>query len=330
MIFMVVVKPFNVGGLYAAESVYGTPVTASTAIGRLQNISLSLNNNPLKSRGLGAGRNVIVSSFGPLDCKWTFDQEFNDGEILKLAVGPRTGSGTAGSPYTLTEAVAVSTTDLPFFTLEQISNDTTYEGMIMSGCVADSLTLSFAVGSAAKLSMSGVGYNVTSVAGTQAYTEVSTKPWVFHQITVKWGAGLSALGRVVSGSFTMDNKIVSYRSLGSRLINQPEVGLKDYTFSLVIYMSETSYQTLRTSLYGGGATPDLGIVSAAMPITDKMNILFSEGVSAGNRNLLVQLDECILDSLSEPVSLGSGIVQVTFSGHAHKGVSNQPVKYWTV
>lgn len=327
---MVVVKPFNVGGLYGLESVYGTPVTASTSIGRLQNLSFTVNNNPIKSHGLGAGRNVTASSYGPLDCKWSFDQELNDGGVFALLVGPRTGSGTAGSPYLLTESTSVSTTDLPFFTFEQSSNDTTDDGIIMSGCVADTFTVNFALGAPAKLNATGVGYNVSNVSSGQAYTEVATKPWVFHQITVKWGASPTTIARVVSGTVSMTNNLVAYRSIGSRFISQPEPGLRDYTFSITVYMSESSYQTLRTSLYGGGATPDSGIISGTFPITDKMNVLFSEGGSAGNRNLLFQLAECVLDNISEPISVGSGIVQVTFSGHAHKGDGNVPVKYWTV
>lgn len=326
---MVVVKPFNYGGLYGLESTYGTAVTASTSIGRLQSVNVTVNNAPIKLRGLGSGPNVKDSLFGPLDVRFSWEQELHDADIFKLAVGPKTGAGTSGSPYVMTEASAVSTTQLPFFTFEGSSNDTTDEGVILEGCVIESFQCTFAMNATARVSFNGVAESMSNVSSSQTYTEATTKPFVFHQITVKWGATPTALGRVVSGQVGMNNNLVVYRGLGSRFIVQPELGLRDYTFTLTVYMSETSYETLRTSFYGGTSTPNTGVASAAFPTTDKLHILASEGSSTGNRNIQFQLDEAVIDSMSQPAAVGSGLVQVTFNGHAHKGISNQPVSYWT-
>jgi hypothetical protein len=326
---MVIVKNFNTSIMWKAESVYGTGVQPDTAVGRVNTANFNLNNNPIKVRNAGSGRNVNATLYGPFDASFSWDAELHDFDIFKLIVGPKAGSGTAGSHYTYTESNVVATSGIPFVTIEKGSNDTTDEDSTMVGCVVDTCTINFVVGATAKYTMSGVGRTTTADTTAATYTEPSTLPWVFHQITVAWGATPTAIGRVNNGSITINNNLVKYRECGDRFIKQPEPGVRDYLFSLNVIMSETSYQTLRTSFYGASGAPVTGVTSAAFVTTDELKLTFSEGTASGNRNATVWLDECVIDNMSEPVNNGSGLVQVTFNGHAHLGKGNIPIEQWT-
>lgn len=327
---MVIVKNFNTSLQWKAEANYGTAVTPDTAIGRVNSATFNLNNNPIKVRNLGAGRDVVSSLYGPFDATWNFDAELHDFSIFKLVIGATVeGNGSTATPYKIPDAATVSTTGIPFFTLEKGSNDTTDEDTTLVSCVADTFTINFAVGATAKYSMSGVAKTSTADTTAQAYTEPTTSPWVFHQINLAWGSVPTAIARVQNGSVTMNNNLVKYRELGDRFIKQPEPGIRDYTFSLNVIMSESSYQTLRTSFLGASGAPVTGITAAAFVLTDELKITFSEGSASTNRNATVWLDECVIDNMSEPVSNGNGLVQVSFNGHAHKSKGGYLINYWT-
>lgn len=327
---MVIVTGSNISFQYGLETAWGTAVARDTAIGRIVSGNININNNPTRIRGAGAGRTPDATLYGPLDATFNFTQQFHDPQLLKLAIGPRTGSGTSGDPYVLTEASVMSSSGLPPFTLEKSSNSSSDEELALEGCVVNTCTLSFSnTSQPITLSMDGIGETSTDSTASTSYTEPSTTPWTDYQLTVAWGSSPTTIGRVVNGNVTISNNLITNRVTGSRFIQAPELGVLDYSFSLTVLMSETSYQTLKTSLYGGSTSPSTGVSDAKFATTDELKLTLSEGASSGDRNVTIHLDECVLNSVSEPVNGGSSLILVSFNGMAHKGKNNTPVQWWT-
>jgi hypothetical protein len=326
---MVVTKPYQVGVQYALESTWGTAVVVDTPFGRVRSAAINFSNNKIPVQGAGAGRNKTNQLFGNFDVNWNVDQDLHVGTHLQLGVGKQSGSGTNGDPYDIDEQTTISSTTYLPFTLEVAGDNATDEGQIAEGCVCNQMVFDFAVGATVKVRYSGVAETVTSVGTPVSFTEPTTLPFIASQITVDWGSSPTTIGRVTSGQVTINQNLVTNRTLGSRFINQPELGQTEYGFTLTVLMSDSSYETLRTSAYGGGAAPDTGISNSGFPVTDELHIDISEGSSSGDRTISIELDECVIDSVSQPVNAGNNLIQVTFTGTANKGKDAKPIKHYT-
>jgi len=73
-------------------------------------------------------------------------------------------------------------------------------------------------------------------------------------------------------------------------------------------------------------TPEDGSTTVS-PIPD---LEFSVDLVNGANYATIALDQCTIDSYSKPISMGGGVVLVTFNGTAFYGKDNAPIKWWTV
>lgn len=332
---MVTYKGYNTNIRYAQETAFATGGTIGTAIGgKVTNFSPSLNNTLTRTQGLGEGRNATVDLYGPFEATGTIEWEVADFAFLQFLIGDISGAGTTASPYVLSEAENIDYTagGMYTFKMEATSEDnTTDDSDVYTGCHLTEGSLNWAEGETLKATANFVAKTVTSsTTGTASYTADTQNPWHFWQCTLKYGDTPSAVAKVTSFSVTVNNNSQIYRALGSRLIEQPEFGVRTYDFTITVKMTDTIATTLRDDFYGQANTP-IDDPSTATPVLSKeIQIAMTEGSSSGDRNATLYLDEVNLNDMSKPVSIGEGIVEVTFNGYALKaGNTAQPLEWFT-
>ena len=132
--------------MYAGESAYGTLIARDTVHSRVQTFNPTEENNFSYERGLGEGLNVVKTYYGPYNCGATVNFNVNDFDFLKYFVGPKTGAGSVGNPYLLTEATVGlinETNSLQSFSYEAANtSDTTDDVLLFEGCVGNGFALS--------------------------------------------------------------------------------------------------------------------------------------------------------------------------------------------
>ena len=84
--------------LIGKESVYGTPVSATKDLGRIQSITPNLTNELIESRALSSRR---LQALGTGNFRFSVDMEaeFQHGRIFEYGLGSVATTG-AGAPYT--------------------------------------------------------------------------------------------------------------------------------------------------------------------------------------------------------------------------------------
>lgn len=312
-------------------SAYATAATVNTELGRVQNVRPSDANGHIYDYGLGEGLNPSNTYLGPYTSG--FEIEFNptDFDFLKHWVGPKTGAGTSGDPYILTEAtdIALATTSLQPFTMEAAnvyeSTDTADQYI---GCVGSSFTLSGEIGSKVSCSASAVARSSTQSQTATSYTPVTDSAFIVLNGTYKWGATPSALSGVRRFSITMTNNlIVDTRSLDNRFIDMPVIGIRVYNFEIDIIMTSSLYSTIVTNFYG--QTPSSGPVDGSSSVSPTANLEFKVELVNGGNYANLWLDNCSIDEISKPQSLGGGVVVMSVRGTSRGGRSSVPITWWS-
>lgn len=324
-----VYNTFATAGMYIAETTaYGNGDQPTTALGRIQSYTPNKNNSFFKVRGIGSGRNVINTIYGNFECGFSLSWLMHDFEFLVHGVGHKAGAGQTGNPWLLTQDDAISYTGnvIRSFSFSIATNETADVDDVYAGCVINDFTITATVGAILTCSANVVAKSVTSDTSAPTYTEVTTDPWVFQQGSFKWGAVPTAVSYIQSFSVTYNNNLQTFRSLGSRFIEKPEPGVRDITFSITCMLYSAMLTTLRDNFYGQANSPFAGITSAS-PTADLEIAL--EMTKTANYAAKIELDQCALDSMSDPVTLGGGLRQVTFTGHAKTGKSGVFGSWWT-
>ena len=321
----------NVGLMYGKESAYGTAVAATTSIGKIKNFAPVKNNNFVQDLGLGDGRNTVNFLFGNFAASGSITFEPHDFTFLQFAVGAIAGDGGVGTPWTLTEAneYGVTASDMRSFTLiankEDGSSDEedTYTGVILTD-----VTMSGTETGVLTATANFVAKSVSDdTAIANAYTPVTIAPWTNIQAVVSWGASPTAVAKVVSWSVTINNNPIIYRSVGSRFIEEPVAGRRIYSFTLTVRDSQAVLTALTATMYDDASepyTPNTSLASAEPTASLEFKVVFT---GATNRSGTLQLDEAVLNDMSEPVNLGEEIVQSTFNGFAKEGKNNIPLTW---
>ena len=324
--------PFNTALQYGTETTYGTEVATTTAIGKITNFTPVKNNNMMISRGVGEGRNATTSLWGIFDCGGTIDYELHDFTFLKYWIGPQAGSGTSGSPYTLTESAMIGTTsstDILPFSLEVGDEEGAADDVdTYVGCVGNNFTLSGSIGNPITASATFVARTYVPSETATAYTAPSTPPWMYQQAQYKYGTTPSAVVKVQNWTISMNNKLFTYRD-GERFISKPEPGLRDYTWGMTLIMTDAQKAAFQNAADGGASGPVTGVTNAEYTSNEELHILLAEGTSAGQRQAEIKLDQCWINDTIKSISLGDDLVLIVCNGGAKSSLSNVFVTWWT-
>lgn len=325
---------------YGDETGYGTGGTADTVIkGKIQNVTITKNNQLNRTLGLGEGRNETFVGWGNFEGTWSMEYELAGFEFLRLGIGALAGSGTVAAPYSLEEQELMNYTSgsgngMKSFQMIVNSNDTnsTSDKETLSGCIMNSIGLELSLGASLKCTLEGFFRTSVNAVTTTVLTSDTTKPWIFSQGNFSWND--TVVARVQSITINIANNFdpESGRELGSRFVEAAEPGLRKYDWTAVVKMTSAVATTLRDHFYGQANSPDSGIKSSE-PDLYGLKLELEEGEVAGDRGALITLADCSIMDISKPINIGENIVEVTINGSAKKGATsttNKPIRWWTV
>jgi len=322
---------------YGGETTYGTETSSYTELFKVQSVNFNSNNGLIQSRGLGEGFNVKNAYYGPFASTGSISQEVNDFTFLRHWIGAVSGSGTAISPYVLTEAsrVAVNSSagSLQPFSIEKMNDtegDSTKSVEYAKGCVGTDFTLSAQIGQL--LTFSGnfiiqkTGYRSTS----ETYTQASSDAYVMQGGSYKYGATPTALSGVQSFEISYINGLVSNRrSLDTRFIKMPLLGQRAYGIRVSIEMATSLASTIISDFYGDASNPyepNEGSTSSG-PTT---SLEFKAELVSGSKRAYLQFDDFVIESISISDGLNGGLRILNFEGFAFSGLGNEPIQWWEV
>jgi len=291
-------------------------------------------NNPIRSTGTGEGRNETFSGYGNFDQSWNIEYQVGTFDFLRYFVGNLTGTGETATPYILTEDEFMDYTSgddngLKSFGLAIGSTDGsgTDDEDVLSGCVINTMGLNLDLGKPLIATLAGFCRKPESDTSASTFTPDTTKPWIFSQGNFKWNG--TRVSRVTSATINAENNFnpEAGREIGSRFVEAAEPGLRKYGWTITVKMTSELATTIREDFYGGTGTPSTGVNDGEMVLRE-LSLVLSEGSATGDRNGLIQLDECIVSTISKPIRIDDTIVELTINGSAKKAKSGQLIKWW--
>ncbi|MHA1168697.1 MAG: phage tail tube protein [Candidatus Hodarchaeales archaeon] len=350
MVSGTVFKNYSEGIRIDSETAFATGGVEADAIslGKVTNFNSTWTDGVLRLLGIGEGRNETTYVYGNVDitgsCDWTVlaDMATTYGSsmgFMQFAIGKAQGSGTTASPYELVEQDDINYSSpghLTFAIWAQNEGGDTDDVDLFEGCFANSLALSSSVGTELKSSMEWTAKKVTcNTSITTAYVKPTAAPWMMQQGSLKWGATPSVITGVQSFTITLGNNPFIYRSVGSRFIEQPVYNRRTYDFTIVVKMTSDIATTLRDDLLGQANSFSDGTDPTIRTTSLELNLELVEGAGAsGDKKMEIELDNAVIASMSKPVPLDGGIVEVTFTGFAQNaladGDDNVFIRYWTI
>lgn len=325
--------------MYGPEaSAYGTEAVSYTSLSRVEEASIDSDNGLVIDYGLGDGLNAVKAYYGPFNAVGRVKFKVNDFDFLKHWIGHKSGSGNSGSHYILTEATTIEAASaasgkLIPFSFEKQNSDSSTLVEFATGCVGTSFTLTGEIGKPlicdANFVAQKSGYRATA---TGTYVPSTSSSFILLGGSYKWGATPSAVSGVRNFTISYDNGLIGEadetRTIDSRFRTIPRHGQRSYKFTLGVIMASGIASTLINDFYGdssgGTYIPNTGATSATPTTSLEFKI---ELVSGGNYAYL-QLDDCVIDSISQPVALGGGLQIINISGTSLKGLGNVPIEWW--
>lgn len=321
--------------MWGGETTYGTAATRDNVLSRVQSFEPQENNSTIYERGLGEGLNIVQSYYGPYLCGATNMFNVNSFEFLKHFIGGRTGAGTAGDPYKFNEATSIGESDADLvmqpFTFEAANTtEATDDVQLFTGCIGNEFTLQATIGEIISCNATFFAQKSTRDVTATSYTPSTAKSYLAINGTWKFGATPTEFTSVRAFTINYTNNLDpnNFRTLDNRFIYLPVLSAgRLYTGSLTVYMSQSLATTIYTNFYG--QTPTSGPVSGSTDPAVTPDLEFKIELINGTSNASIWLDQCSIDSISSPIAIGGGVVELTFNFTAKYGKDNAPIKYWT-
>jgi hypothetical protein len=323
---------------YAPEaSAYGTEGTSYTELPRVQSGVINSDNGLIYDRGLGEGLNATNTYYGPFVASGTTSFDVVDFDFLKHWIGNKSGAGTSGDKYTLTEATSIEadtagTGILQPFSVEVLNDDTSDTVQVATGCVGTDFTLSGSIGSKLMCESNFIAQKTHYRSTHETYTPNTNPAFIMINGTWKWGATPSALSGVQSFSISYSNGLnpEATRDMTSRFIGIPKFGQRSYNFNVGIIMSSSLATTIINDFYGSESSGLYSPEDGSSSISPTANLEIAIEFVNGSKYATVQLDQCSIDRISIPREVGDGIVVLNFEGTAREGKDNAPILWWSV
>ena len=200
---------------YDEEAGYGSgsagSVAASVVKGRIQSVSITENNNLIRTAEMGGDRNETFVGWGNYDCTWSMEYDVADFDFLRFGIGAWAGSGTTAAPWYLEEKTfmdytAGSANGLKSFFLEAAFMDVaggTNEIHTLSGCIINNVGLSLSLGATLKCTADGFAQKTHCSGSIPGFTADTTRPWIFAQGAFLWNN--SSVGRITNATINIAN-----------------------------------------------------------------------------------------------------------------------------
>lgn len=312
----------------------GTP-TGTDYIDRVTGITCVIRNNRVRHNNLGDGANSSIVTQGTVDISGTVTAQLTNAAFFQYLVNGyiTANSGTQADPSDVNESntVGYGATDCNPITMWFSNDGTVDDVMKVDGVTFNSWRVSMRIGEPVVWSADYRARNVNRAAsGALTYTAPTEEPLTFADTTVKFGS--DTVLKVESCEISGTNNYNYYYGLGSRLLQQPTMGVRRYDFTIVVKhsadttASRMSGVELREYLFGAAAstTPETGGVPTE--ITDLV-ITMTEGTTSGDELIEFQFDKCYIEEISEPIEMNEtgAPIMLTVTGFALKGETNSSV-----
>jgi len=270
---------------------YGTAATTITNCELMQNISMEQTDIKIPVRGLGA-REVKDIGFGTVDGRLSGELVLQDMKMLTcLGIMDDTTTSTYIHTIDLGSTVGSGTFELG----HNGTADVIYKA---TGAVINSWTLNATVDDVCKVSFEALFSDIDDTDTTaQTPSFKTTSPFTIKEIEML--VNDSVVDEVNNFSITVNNNLAMYKGFNDtqkRYTIDAKGGPVDVTWTFNANMRDTTLLTLQTA----AAKFDL-------------ELLMSESVG---RSILFSMNNCWVESWSEAVDVGGGIVNVTMSGLA--------------
>src|SRR6056297_3566402 len=138
-----------------SETTFGTIASSFSTFAKVQSGSLVSSQEFNEDVGVGEGLNNTNAYWGNYSCNGSLSTNLTSFDLLEYWVGPKTGSGTAGTPYVLTEHDGFGTTSskLKPFSIKVGNSDGTADVWKQTGCYGTDFSISADING--KVSFSG-------------------------------------------------------------------------------------------------------------------------------------------------------------------------------
>jgi len=337
-------KGFSTYIIYDEETSYGaggTPASANN-LGKVESVTINVNNNQVLIHGLGDGANATEVVQGGLDVTGTIEIQVNNFDVFQYVLGTKVGVGTSGgAPFEIVERDIIGfagATETPSLVLEVGSEGgATDDVWTLRGVVFNSITLNMAVDEVITATIEFTASTWAKSASLASITVDTKKPFVFMDLKAQ--RSTTAWFGVTSMNVTVNANPFIFRDLGAqtREIQCPARGIRRYEWEMVIKKS------LATAKEGyGRVIDDLGSATDAPTAgsgTTKvtMRVDGDDGSGSGSKHFSMFLENSTFNTLDEPIEVEDGITEVTIGGTALNGTTgiasasdNTWIQYHTV
>ena len=326
----------------AEDTAWGTPgvPTGADYVDIVSTFNYTITNNIQRIQGIGEGRNATNAVPQGLDVTGSMEWELTDPDFLQYCIiANRAGAGTVADPYEIQEVdrIGYGAGECNTLTLQSGSEGGTDDVLDFDGVAINNFTLNATTGETIKCSCDWTGRTVNSSTSALTYTGPTNRPFTF--VDGSCSVGADTVGKVSSFELTCANNLFIYRSLGSRLINQPEAGIRRYDFTLVMRMHFDDTASVLSGVEGRGLTFS-GLPAATTPLDDPaftavaVSVDLVEGGATDDRVINVDLETCYIESASTPIELENGVFEITLSGFGLAGLTDGaakvPIRWYTI
>lgn len=324
--------------LAAEDTAFGTPATPDGATDYWDKVtggSYNIVNNFVRSQGIGEGRNATAALPMGLDVTGTLDWQVTDPDNLKYCIiGTRSGSGTEGAPYEVTQVdrLGYDSGEVATLTLEIGSVETAADVITFDGVAIQNWTLTAEVGNPITCSADWVARSFVTSTSAESYTAPTNRPFCFVDSSITIGSDVA--GKVQTVTITGANNLGIYRGLGSRLIALPVCGVcrYDITISIRAHFDDTA-----STLSGveARALAFDGTTTATAPLDSQdftaqtLNFQLQEGTGSGDREVDFNFSNFYVESVSPAIEVEGGVYLYTVTGFALGGTSDKPLSWFT-
>lgn len=321
--------------IWGQESSYGVGSVSNTQrVSKLQDVSLTMNNNFLISQGVGEGANATSANLGNFDVTGSLNTKPTEFHFLTFGSGSVSGAGSTADPYKIISAdnVGYSGTFQRTGVFELGSKaQSNHSTQTMGGVTFNTWTVAGNQGEELTLSADFTAGSVASSTSLSSVSGDGRQTFTFTSGSVGWS------GDVVNcTAFSLTSNWASNypREVFDRFGKQPTKGVRRYNWTLTLnkqFDNTAGFldsQELLDEFFGASNGPaSSGTVSGR-----ELSIHVRDGTPSGSKNLLLQFENSYFNDVAQNPSLEGGLVSVTVNGFSLAGKTesgdNVAIKWW--
>lgn len=320
--------------VYKEDTAWGTDgdPAGTDFVDRVISINTTVNNNRMRFNTLGTGANADTVINGVVEVTGSVTSYLTNADFWQYLINgvKVANTGNQGDPSDINEAdlFGYNAPDCPSVTIEFGNNATVDDVITVSSCLFTGWRLTARVGEPVVWSADFRARTVTRTASAAlTYTAPTEEPFTFADGSLVVGS--DTVLRLESFELSGTNGQNFYYALGSRLLQQPTMGVRRYDFVITVRHSDEttgsklSGTEIRELFFGAAAstTPETGGIPTQC---GDIYLSLTEGTTAGDETFKFQLDDCYLNEISEPIEMSDegGAIMFTVTGFALTAKTN--------